>query len=65
MNFIDKKVSAKRAIEILAHHGIQVDDDEAAVILDFLYLISKNHKETKEHENVETLWGNRTSEKMR
>ena len=47
MNFIDKKVSTKQVMEILAHHGIQVDNDEAAVILDFLYLMSKSHKESK------------------
>lgn len=64
MNFIDKKVSVQQTIEILAHHGIHVDDDEAAVILDFLYLISKNHREIKEDENTGTLKGNRTSEKM-
>lgn len=65
MNFIDKKVSTKQAIDILAHHSIHVDDDEAVVILDFLYLMSKNHKGTKDDENVGTLRGNRTSEKMR
>ncbi len=65
MNFIDKKVSTKQAIEILAHHDIYVDDDEAAVILDLLYLMSKNQKETKDDENTGTLRRNRTSEKMR
>lgn len=47
MNFIDKKVSTKQAIEKLAQHGIHVNEDEAAVILDFLYLMSKHHKEPK------------------
>lgn len=63
MNFIDKKVSTKQAMEILAHHGILVDN-EAAVILDFLYLMSKNHNETKENENTRTLKENRTTEEM-
>jgi len=49
MNFTDKKVSVRRAITILAKNGIEVDDDEAMVIVDFLYLMAKNH--TKE--NVE------------
>jgi len=44
MNFTDKKVSIRRAIAILAKNGIQVDDDEATVIVDFLYLMAKNHK---------------------
>lgn len=64
MNFIDKKVSVRQIIEILAYHDIHVDDDEAAVIQDFLYLMSKNYKETKEDKNAGTLRGNRTSEKM-
>ncbi len=38
MNFTDKKVSIKRAIAILVKNGIEVDDDEATVIVDFLYL---------------------------
>lgn len=50
MNFIDKRVSAKQAIEILTQNGIHVDEDEATVILDFLYLMSKNHKERKKAE---------------
>ncbi len=44
MNFTDKKVSIRRAIAILAKNGIQVEDDEATVIVDFLYLMAKNHK---------------------
>ncbi|MFT3949133.1 MAG: hypothetical protein QM763_19365 [Agriterribacter sp.] len=51
MNFIDKKVSVKKAIAILAKNNINVDDDEAAVILDFLYLLAKNTEE-KRHRNL-------------
>ncbi len=47
MNFIDKKVSIEKAIGILAQHDIHVDEDEATVILDLLYLMSKNLKEPK------------------
>jgi len=53
MNFIDKRVSIKQAIEILTQKGIYVDEDEAIVILDFLYLMSKNHKERKKAEKSE------------
>lgn len=60
MNFIDKKIPDKRAIAMLSKNGIQVDEDEAAIILEFLYLVSKNHPKTK---NVGTLKRNRTSEK--
>lgn len=48
MNFIDKKVSVERAIAILAKNGIKVDYDEMTVILDFLYLVSKNYNKPKE-----------------
>lgn len=54
MNFIDKKISVKRAIAILAKNGIQVDDDDAAVILDFLYLMAKNYKRPEQDQNAET-----------
>lgn len=63
MNFIDKKVSDKQAIAILAKSGIWVDDDEATIILDFLYLISKNYNKADKEKNVETLTRNRTSKK--
>ncbi|WP_409149848.1 hypothetical protein [Sphingobacterium sp. BS-2] len=48
MNFNHKKVSVSRAITILAKNSIEVDYDEATVIVDFLSLIAKNH--TKEIE---------------
>jgi len=44
MNFTYKKISIEQAIALLAKNGIKVDDDEVAVILDLLYLISKNYK---------------------
>ena len=47
MNFTDKRVSVKRAITILAKNGIEVDDYEATVIVDFLYLMAKNHTKEK------------------
>ncbi|CPA14424.1 Uncharacterised protein [Mycobacterium tuberculosis] len=47
MNFIDRKVSDKRAIAILAKNGIQVNEEEASEILDFLYLVAKNYNKPK------------------
>ena len=47
MNFIDKKVFVRRAITILAKNGIEVDDDEPNVIVDFRYLMTKNHTKEK------------------
>jgi len=65
MNFIDKKVSVQQTIATLAQQGIHVDDEEAAIILEFLYLLAKNHKKIEKDENTETLTGIRTSEEMR
>lgn len=53
MSFIDKKVSVRRAITILAKNGIEVNEGEAKVILDFLYLMAKNHKKRKKEETPE------------
>jgi len=64
MNFIDKKISVKTAIAILAKNGIPVDHEEATVILDFLYLMAKNYKKLEEEKDVETPRRNRTLEKM-
>jgi predicted amino acid-binding ACT domain protein len=52
MNFIERKISVKRAISVLAKNGIEVDDSEASVILDFLYLIAKNYSKKEEVENA-------------
>nr|WP_067062636.1 hypothetical protein [Mucilaginibacter sp. L294] len=41
MNFLDKKIAVKRTVILLAKNGIQVDDNEAIVILNFLYLVAK------------------------
>jgi len=64
MNFTDKKVSVKRAITILAKNGIEVDDDEATVIVDFLYLMAKNYKKEGEEKTPKTPKRNRTLEKI-
>jgi hypothetical protein len=52
MNFIERKISVKRAISVLAKNGIEVDDSEASVILDFFYLIAKNYSKKEEVENA-------------
>ena len=44
MNFIEKRISTKRAITMLSKNGIQVDYNEAVVILNFLYLIAKTYQ---------------------
>jgi hypothetical protein len=42
-NFTDRRVSVNRAITILAKNGVQVDENEATVILNFLYHIAKTY----------------------
>lgn len=63
MSFIDKKVSIARAIAILARNGLEVSEDEAGTILDFLYLIAKNHSKPKEDPDARTQTRNRTKGK--
>jgi len=55
MNFIDKKASVKRAMSLLAKNGIQVDDAEASVILEFLYIIAKNYNKHRANQNAPDL----------
>lgn len=51
MNFIERKISNRKAISILAKSGIEVEDHEADIILDFLYLMAKNYTENNKVEN--------------
>lgn len=44
--FSEKKVSLNQAITILKQNGVQTDEDQAKVILDFLYLIAKTYSLT-------------------
>ncbi len=39
--FSNRRVSIDQAIKILRRNGIQVNEDQARIILDFLYLIAK------------------------
>ncbi len=48
MNFIDKNISIEQAIILLAKNGIQVNEKEAKIILELLYLVSKNYDKPKE-----------------
>ncbi len=42
--FSDRKVSVDRAIKILSNNGIDVNEKQVKVILDFLYLLAKMHR---------------------
>ena len=42
--FSNRKVSVDEAIKVLRQRGTEVSEDEAIVILDFLYLLAKNYK---------------------
>lgn len=39
--FSNRRVSTGQAISILSRNGIQIDEEQAKIILDFLYLIAK------------------------
>jgi len=48
MNFIDKNVSVENAVIILSKNGIKVNEKEAEIILELLYLVSKSYDKPKE-----------------
>ena len=57
----EKKISVYKAIAILAKNNIQVDEDEAAMILNFLYHVAKTYSNAKA---VNTLRKHRTVKKL-
>jgi len=42
-NFTDRKVPVRRAIAVMAKNNLQINEDEAAVILDLLYRMAKTY----------------------
>ena len=48
MNFIEKNISVEKAVIILSKSGIQVNEKEAKIILELLYLVAKNYDKPKE-----------------
>ena len=60
-NFTVRNISSKRAVQILAKNNIEINDSEAAVILDFLYQIAQNHNKHEAYNKIETLMRNRTN----
>lgn len=47
MNFIDKNVSVEKAVIILSKNGIQVNEKETKIMLELLYLVSKNYNKSR------------------
>ena len=45
--FNDINVSIERAVTVLGRNNIQVTIDEAAIILDFFYVIAKNYDKSE------------------
>lgn len=43
-DFSYKKVSVGQAIKVLKRNGIETNEEQAAIILDFLYLLAKTFK---------------------
>lgn len=48
MKFIEKNVSVEKEIAILSKSGIKINADEAKIILELLYLVSKNYDKPRE-----------------
>jgi hypothetical protein len=55
MNFIDRKISGGKAIALLARKDIDVSDEEAEEILNFLYLMAKIQNKKKVLRDAEIL----------
>ena len=53
--FSGRIVSLDQAIKVLGGNGIQVNREEAEMILDFLYLIAKTYKNQKGHTTYKEL----------
>jgi hypothetical protein len=63
-SFKERKVSIKKAICILAQNSINIDNDEATVILNFLYVIAKSTQLQKVAPDLNNLNRKSNSEKM-
>lgn len=49
--FSSKKVSLNRIINTLESNGISTDEDQAKMILDFLYLVAKTYSIIESNKN--------------
>ena len=49
--FSSKKVSLVRIINTLESNGISIDEDQAKMILDFLYLVAKTYSIIESNKN--------------
>lgn len=52
MNFLEKNVSVEKAVIILSKNGIQINEKEAKIILELLYLVSKITTNQKRKKNL-------------
>ena len=48
-SFVDREIPLKHTISILAKNKIEVNDNEAGIILDFLSLVARNGNQQKIH----------------
>lgn len=51
--FSIRKVLPNQAINLLGRNGIQVNKEQAAIILDFLYLLARTYGKIAENEAIE------------
>ncbi|MDB5135562.1 MAG: hypothetical protein JWP37_2165 [Mucilaginibacter sp.] len=51
--FSIRKVLPNQAINLLGRNGIQVNKEQAAIILDFLYLFARTYGKIAENEAIE------------
>lgn len=52
--FSGRKVSLNQAVKSLRRNGIHVDEDQAIIILDFLYLLASSFKKIDDNDACRT-----------
>lgn len=62
-SYRDRELPIRKVIAIMMKNDIQVDEDEAVIILDFLYHIAKTYKFT-DHKQTISVRKRRTSKKL-
>jgi site-specific DNA recombinase len=63
-NFKDRRVAVKKAINMLANNGIHVVENDAALILNFLYIVAKSTKSAEATPCINNLKEKSNSVKM-
>lgn len=56
-DFSNRAVTVNQAVRVLKRNGIEADETQAGIILDFLYLLAKRFRRLEDPEIVKDLKG--------